>query len=469
MSSPFEKSSVTGREWEGGVAIRGLDRLTKRPAPDTMGERGNSMNTVSSWKKEIVGGVTTFLTMAYIVVVNPMILATPGTGMEFSGVMTATVLLAFSMTLLMGLYAKLPFGVAPGMGINAFFTFSLVLGAKIPWPVALGMVFWAGVLFLLASVTPLRLMIARAIPPQLRVGAATGIGLFLTFIGLKNSGFIVGDPVTLVKLGHFSPEVWLSLAGFALILFFLRRKSPFAFLIGIAAVTVAGWLLGRVTAPESFFSRPDFHSVLLKLDIWGALKLAFVPAILSIFFTDLFDSLSTFVGVAEATGLVDKEGEPIRLKEGLLVDAFATLGAGLLGTSSGTAYIESAAGIEAGGRSGKAAVVTSLCFLPCLFIGPIVGMVPAFASAPVLVVVGALMFKSISHLKLGALEDTVPVFLTIVLIPLTFSITQGILWGFLSHIGLYVLCGRAREIHPMLWGIGAISAGLVLMEQTVGV
>lgn len=424
------------------------------------------MNT--SLRRDLVGGVTTFLTMAYIVVVNPTILSTPGTGMVFSGVLTATVLVAFSMTLLMGLYAKLPFGVAPGMGINAFFTFSLILGHQIPWPIALGMVFWAGILFVVISITPVRVAIARAIPHSLRVAAATGIGLFLTFIGLKNAGFVVADPITFVKLGHFTPSVLLSIFGFVVTVFFIRRKSPFAFLFGIAAATFGGWALGLVHAPESWIAKPDFESVFFKLDILGALKLIYLPAILAIFFTDLFDSLSTFIGVSQATRMVDEKGDPIRLKEGLLVDAFATLSAGLFGTSSGTAFIESAAGIEAGGRSGRSAVITALCFLPCFFIAPFVAMVPAFATAPVLVLVGALMFRSVSSLRLDKLEDVIPVFLTIVLIPLTFSITQGILWGFISHVALYALFGRAREVHPMMWAIGAVSVGLITLEQLTG-
>ncbi len=426
------------------------------------------MESAVPLRKDILGGLTTFLTMAYIVVVNPAILSTNGTGMTFSGVLTATVLLSFSMTLLMGLYARLPFGVAPGMGINAFFTFSLILGHQIHWSVALGMIFWAGVLFVVTSVTPLRATIARAIPVQLRIAAATGIGLFLTFIGLKNAGFVVADPVTFVKLGRFDSGVGLSILGFSVIVFLLRRKSPFAFLAGIASATLLGWAFGIVKAPDALFSKPDFESVFFKVDVMGALKLSFIPAILSIFFTDLFDSISTFMGVSQAAGLLDEKGDPIRLKEGLLVDAFATLGASLFGTSSGTAFIESAAGIEAGGRTGRSAVVTALCFLPCFFIAPLVGMVPAFASAPVLVMVGAMMFKSISNLKLEQFEDVIPAFLTIVLIPLTFSITQGILWGFISHVALYTLFGRAKEVSGMMWGISVVSLVLVLVEQFSG-
>lgn len=406
-------------------------------------------------RAEFIGGLTTFFTMAYIIVVNPSILATAGTGMSFNGVLTATVLLSFLMTLLMGVYAKLPYAVAPGMGINAFFTFSLILSQKIPWPTALGMVFWAGVFFLLISVTPLRESIARAIPMQLRSASATGIGIFLTFIGLKNAGFVASDPATFVKFGGLGFEAKSAIAGLLIMIFLMRRKNPLAILAGIFTVTATSLLLGKIAPPTSYFSTPDFSTV-FGLDIMGALKLSFLPAILSIMFTDLFDSISTFVGVSQASGLVDKNGDPLRLKQGLIVDSIATFGAGLLGTSSGTAYIESAAGIEAGARTGLASVFTALCFLPCLFIAPLVGLVPAYATAPALILVGGLMFKTVGELKFEKLEEIFPAFLTIVLIPLTFSITQGILWGFLSHTTLFLLAGRSKEISKMLYFITAL-------------
>lgn len=414
---------------------------------------------------EAIAGVTTFFTMAYIVVVNPSILATEGTGMTFSGVMTATVLLSFALTLFMGLYADLPFAVAPGMGINAFFTFSIILGRQVPWPVALGMVFWAGFLFVVISVTPIRVAIANAIPKNLRSAAATGIGIFLAFIGLKNGGFVAGDPVTFVKLGHIDLKSGLSLVGLFVMVFFLHRKSPFAFLIGILAVTIAALGFGLEKWPERWVSWPDFDSVFLKLDLIGALKLSLLPAIISIFFTDLFDSISTFIGVSQAAGLVDGAGEPKNLKEGLIVDAFATLGAGLAGTSSGTAFIESTAGIEMGGRTGLTAVFTALCFLPCFFLAPLVGIVPGYATAPVLILVGSFMFKAVGEIDFKRLENAVPAFLTMILIPLTFSITQGILWGFVSHVLLYVLVGRRKELSPVLVGLAILSAGLVYLEH----
>lgn len=416
--------------------------------------------------REAVAGVTTFFTMAYIVVVNPSILHAEGqTGMSFSGVLTATVVVCFTMTLLMGLYARLPFAVAPGMGINAFFTYNIILTKGVPWPVALGIVFWAGVIFLLISATPVRETIARAIPRGLRIATATGIGVFLTFIGLRNAGLIVADPATLVRLGPLDYRILLVLFGAIVTIALLKRRSPFAYLAGIFSITLLAWAFGLVKAPAQFFSRPDFESVFLKLDVAGALQLALLPPIISVMFTDLFDSISTFIGVSHASGMLDEDGNPRRLKEGLIVDSFATLGAGLAGTSSGTAYIESVAGISMGGRTGLTSVFTALCFLPCLFLAPLAEMAPAYATAPVLIFVGASMFKSVSEISFAQLEDALPPFLTIVLIPLTFSITQGILWGFISHVGLYVLAGRRGEIHPVMYALALISVGLLALEH----
>src|ERR1041385_7059647 len=258
------------------------------------------MNPPMDLRREAIAGITTFFTMSYIVVVNPTILSTPGTGMAFSGVLTATVLVCFSMTLLMGVYAKLPFAVAPGMGINAYFTFTIILTQKVWWQVALGIIFWAGVLFLVISVTPIRETIAKAIPTELRLGTAAGIGIFLTFIGLKNAGLIASDPVTFVKLGQLGLPALLTVAAAAISIWLLIRKSAFAFLAGIVLATALGWALGLVSVPASFFAPPDFKTVFLKLDVLGALKLSLLPAIIGILFTDLFDSISTFIGVAHA-------------------------------------------------------------------------------------------------------------------------------------------------------------------------
>jgi AGZA family xanthine/uracil permease-like MFS transporter len=417
-------------------------------------------------KTEAIAGITTFFTMAYIVVVNPQIISAGGkTGMAFSGVLTATVIICFTMTLLMGVYAKLPFAVAPGMGINAFFTYTIILGKGVPWPTALGIIFWAGVFFLLISVTPIRESIAKAIPREIRIAAACGIGVFLTFIGLKNAGFVVADPVTFVKIGSLGKPALLTILGVGISIFLMSRRNPFAFLVTIVLITIIAWAIGSVAAPPKIFSLPDFKSVFLKLDVIGALKLSLLPSIIAILFTDLFDSISTFIGVAHAGDLLDKEGHPKNLRQGLIVDSLATMGAGLAGTSSGTAYIESVAGIQMGGRTGMTSVFTALCFLPCFFIAPLAGMVPPYATAAVLILVGAAMFRSVSQINFGKIEEGVPAFLTLILIPLTFSITQGILWGFISHVGLYLMVGRRRDIHPVMYALALVSIGLLVLER----
>jgi AGZA family xanthine/uracil permease-like MFS transporter len=403
--------------------------------------------------------------MAYIVIVNPTILATEGTGMPFSGVLTATVLVCSTMTLLMGLYAKLPYGVAPGMGLNAFFTYTLVLQAGVPWPVALGITFWAGVLFLLISLTPLRETIAMAIPASLRFATAAGIGLLLTFIGLQNAGFVAGNPATLVGVGPLDHRAMVALVGLVVIVVLTRYRNPLAFLGSIFVCTVVAWAGGWVEPPATWLSAPDFSSVFFALDPLGALQLAMLPAIVTVLMTDLFDSLSTFIGVAHAANMIDEDGKPRRLREGLVVDALATLGAGMFGSSSGTAYVESIAGIRMGGRTGLTAIVTGLCFVPCLFIAPLASAVPPYATAAVLIMVGVAMFQTVSRIDFDQLEIGVPAFATLVLIPLTFSITQGILWGFILHAVLHALTGRAREVGGMVWVLALVSIGLLVLEH----
>ena len=415
--------------------------------------------------REIVAGITTFLTMSYIVVVNPAILSTPGTGIPFSGALTATVLVCFTMTLLMGLYAKLPFGVAPGMGLNAFFTYTVIIGGGVAWPVALGIIFWAGVAFLLVSATPLRERIALSFPDHLRAATAAGIGLLLTFIGLQNGGFVAANPATMVGVGPLDHRALFVLAGLIVSVWLARRENPFAYLYGIALVTSGAWVFGYVSPPVSWFSAPDFSSVFLKLDVWGALRLSLLPAMITVILTDLFDSLSTFIGVAQAANLVDDHGQPKNLRQGLIVDSFATFGAALFGSSSGTAYVESIAGIRMGGRTGLTAVVTALCFLPCLFIAPIAAAIPNYATAAVLILVGVSMFQAVTRVPFDRLEIAVPAFATLILIPLTFSITQGILWGFILHAALHAVAGKAREVSAAAWGLAAVSIALLVIEH----
>jgi AGZA family xanthine/uracil permease-like MFS transporter len=264
-------------------------------------------------------------------------------------------------------------------------------------------------------------------------------------------------------MGTLDHRAGFLLLGLLIAAALMRRKNPLAFLAAIFSVTALAWMLGYAKPPDSIVSAPDFSSAFLKLDIGGALRLALLPSIVAILFTDLFDSLSTFIGVAGASGLTDRDGNPINLRRGLIVDAIATLGSGLAGTSPGTAYVESIAGIRMGARTGRASVVTALCFVPCFFLGPLAAAVPGYATAAVLVLVGVSMFQSIASIDFTTVEDALPAFVTVVLIPLTLSITQGILWGFLLHALLYAVAGRSREVGVTLWLLAVLSAGLLLL------
>lgn len=399
----------------------------------------------------------------YIIVVNPAILSQAG--LPFSGVLTATVLLSFFCSLMMGLYARNPLVVAPGMGLNAFFTFTAVKTMGISPEIALGAVFWAGVLFLILSVTNVRSALVRTIPKPLRYAISAGIGLFITLIGFQNAHFIVANPATLVGIASLKDPVALTfIFGLLLTAALVVRNVPGAIIIGITLTTLAAVPIGRFWGDASavnfgqktlvnfagFVAAPDF-SLIGKLDLVNSLQWSLWPVIFAFVFTDLFDSLSTFVGVAEAAGLQDTDGEPRNLNRSLTTDAVATTLAGLLGTSPGTAYIESAVGIAQGGRTGLTAIVAGSLFLPFLFLSPLLSVVPAIATAPALVLVGAFMMQPITKINWRELDDAVPAFLALVLIPFSYSITQGIIWGFLSWTVVKAAVGKWREIPPGLW------------------
>ena len=400
------------------------------------------------------------MTMAYIIIVNPAILS--NAGMPFSGVLFATVLVCAFSSIAMGLYANLPYGVAPGMGINAFFTFSLVVGMGISWETALGAVFISGIIFMLLSVTGVRTEIVKAIPHSLRRGLAAGIGIFLSLIGFKSVGFIVSNKATLVAFGGLNLTVILFLVGLIFTSVLVVKKVQGALTIGILFISVlalvasligtsAGWLPEPiVTMPKGIFSLPSLD-VFFKLDIVGALKFGMILPVFALFFVDMFDSIGTFVGVAEVAGFIEKDGTPTNVGKALLVDAFSTTISGLFGTSSGTAYVESAAGIKEGGRTGLTVVVTGLLFLPFMFLSPLLSFVPAVATAPVLVLVGVFMTQPLMEINWKNFEEAIPAFLSFILIPLTFSITQGVIWGFLTYTIIKLFLGKAKEVHWMLY------------------
>jgi AGZA family xanthine/uracil permease-like MFS transporter len=404
-------------------------------------------------RTEIIGGITTFLAMMYIIVVNPGLLSQAG--MPFSAVLTATVVVSAFSSIAMGIYARNPIAVAPGMGLNTFFTFSVVLGMKVPWETALGAVFWSGIVFLLLSIFNIRTYIVQAIPKQLRYGVAAGIGLFITLNGFINADFIVTNPDTLTARGELNVSTITFLVGLAITSILLVRKFKGALIIGIVITTILTLPIGRWWGDETlvlwngFFSTPDF-TLLFKLDLIDSLKLSMFSVVFGFLFTDMFDSLSTFVGVAEAGRLMDETGEPRNIKESLIVDGFSTTISGLLGSSPGTSYIESAAGIEEGGRTGMTAIVTGLLFLPFMFFSPLLSIVPAIATAPALVLVGVFMMTPAKKINWNQLDDAIPAFLAMLLIPLCTSITQGIIWGFLSWTIIKLSLGKHDEVSPML-------------------
>jgi len=405
---------------------------------------------------------------AYIVVVNPAILSQAG--MPYNAVLTATVLVSCFSSLMMGLYARNPILVAPGMGLNAFFTFSVVKGLNIPWEIALGAVFWAGVIFLLLSIFNIRTHIVRAIPAQLRYAITVGIGLFIALIGFVNAGFVVHHPETVVGIAPLTPTMVVFLLGIFVTALLIVRGTKGALLIGMLLTTAAAATLGRIWAGDEpvvtwkgVFAAPDF-SLLFALDLVRSLTWSLVPVIFAFVFTGMFDGLSTFVALAEAANLMDDHGEPRNIKRSLETDATATILAALFGSSPGTAYIESAVGIEAGGKTGLTAVTGALLFLPFLFLSPLLSAVPAIATAPALVIVGAYMIRPVVKIHWTAMDEAIPAFLAVVLIPFSYSITQGIIWGFLSWTLLKVVSGRAREVSWALWIIDVLALVALALE-----
>ncbi len=423
----------------------------------------------SSAGVEVVAGVTTFLAMMYIIVVNPSILK--ATGMPFEAVLTATVLVSAFSSIAMGIFANNPIAVAPGMGINAFFTYTVVVGMKVPWETALGAVFWSGIIFLILSVLNIRSEIVKAIPHQIRYAVAAGIGLFITLIGFINSRFIVADPINLLKAGKPDEVTITFLAGLLITAVLVIKRVRGALIIGIILTTLLSVPIGRlwgdataqfgtVTLVEwnGIFSMPDF-STLLKLDLTGSLSFAMIPVVFSLLFTDMFDSISTFLGVSHVAGLLDEDGNPENMKECLTVDSFSTIISALFGTSSGTSYMESAAGVEEGGRTGLAAVVTGLMFIPFIFFSKLLSVIPAIATAPVLVLVGVFMLKPVTEINWNKMEDAFPAFVGMVLIPLTYSISTGITWGLFCWSAVRILQGKFSKVPPVLLMINVITVG----------
>ncbi|WP_373888314.1 NCS2 family permease [Massilia sp. YMA4] len=405
-------------------------------------------------RTEVVAGVTTFLTMAYIIFVNPTILAEAG--MPKDSVFVATCLAAALGTAIMGLYANYPIGMAPGMGLNAYFAYAVVGGMHVPWPVALGAVFISGCLFVLVSAFGLREMIVNGIPRSLRTAITVGLGLFLALIALKSAGIVAANKDTMVAVGDLhQPGAILAIIGFLLVVTLDRMKVRGAILIAIIVVTVLSFFFAGNTFHGIVSAPPSLAPTLGQLDIGSAMATGIVNIVLVFFLVELFDATGTLMGVANRAGLL-VEGKMERLNRALLADSTAIVAGAALGTSSTTAYVESAAGVQAGGRTGLTALVVALLFLACLFIAPLAGVVPAYATAPALLFVACLMLRDLADVEWGETTESIPAAVTALMIPFTYSIAHGIAFGFITYAALKLLTGRAREAKPIVWIIAAV-------------
>jgi len=398
-------------------------------------------------RTELLAGLTTYVTMVYITFVNPAILAE--TGMDKGAVFVATCLAAAFGSGFMGLYANYPVALAPGMGLNAYFTYSVVKGLGIPWQAALGAVFLSGVLFLIVSVTPIREWMINSISRSLKLAISVGIGFFLAVIGLQSAGVIAADPTTLVTLGDLkSPAIAIAVLAFVLMCALYARNVPGAILIGILAAYAAGIVLGLSTFAGAASLPPSIQPVLLQLDVTSALDFGMAAIVFTFFFVVLFDNSGTLIGVAHAAGMMRPDGTVPRIGRALTVDSTATMVGAALGTSSTTSYIESAAGVKAGGRTGLVALTVAALFLATLFFAPLAGSVPTFATAPALLFVGCLMIAGARDIDYEDATEYVPAAVTIVSMPLTYSIADGIAFGLVTYAGIKLLAGRPREISP---------------------
>ena len=418
----------------------------------------------TNFRTEFVAGTTTFLAMAYIIMVNPAILG--DAGMPKDALITATILASAFGTLLGGLWANVPYAMAPGMGINAFFAYTLVKGHGVNWETALGVVFVSGVFFLILTITGVRKMFVKAIPKHLRLGIAAGIGLFITFIGLQKLNIIVDNPATMVGLGKANPKVLLGMVGLIVMMALSVRKLRGAVLTGIVFTTILGALFGEVEKPSSWVSLPpSLAPLFLKLDVVAALRWGLIGAVFSFMFVDLFDSIGSVVACAYEAGFVEKDGTIPHVQKILMADATATVVGAALGTSTTTLYIESGAGIADGGRSGFTSVVTAFYFLAALFVAPLIAIVPTFAIAPALVVVGIFMFTNVGEIDLSDFKVAAPAFLTMIVMPLSYSISMGLCFGFISYILIAVAAGDIKKIHPIMWCVGALSVGELYLQM----
>ena len=409
----------------------------------------------TTWRTEVLAGLTTFVTMAYIIFVNPAVLAK--TGMPIAAVTAATCLCAAFGSMLMGVLARYPLALAPGMGLNAYFTYTVCLKMHVPWQTALGAVFLSGVVFLLLTLGGIRQLLVEAIPRELHAAVAGGIRLFIAFIGLTESGIITRDPATAVTLGNLrSPDTLLALFGLVLIAVLQVLRVRASILLGIVGTVLTAFVFGRVHWQPQHYALHDLTATALQLDIRGALRLGGLEIIFVFLFVDLFDNIGTLIAVSKRAGLIDDANRIPRLSRIFFADASATVAGALTGTSTVCSYIESAAGVAAGGRTGVPAIVTGLCFLAALFVAPLVGPIPASATAPALIIVGALMLGSIAEIEWADPVVAIPAFLTLIIIPLSYSIANGLGIGLCAYALLRLFSGRATRKDWLLFVLAAV-------------
>jgi adenine/guanine/hypoxanthine permease len=423
--------------------------------------------------REVVAGLTTFAAMAYILAVNPLILST--TGMDKGALITATGIASAVMTVVMALATNYPIALAPGMGLNAFFAFTICGAKHVPWQAALGLVFYGGLIFMLLSASGLRRRIVAAIPLELKLAISAGIGFFIAFIGLKNGGVIVPNPATFVTLGDLShPGPVLVILGIILTAILVIRRVPGAIILVVLLLTVLGLFIPSGTANSMITARPNgiinlpasLSPTFLKLDLgyfWHNLDLAF-PLVLALLFVDLFDNMGTLIGVAKRARLLDPDGHLPKVGQAFLADACAAMFGSVVGTSTVTSYIESAAGVEAGGRTGLSVIVTAFCFIAALLLAPIILIIPPVATAPALVIVGAFMMQGLAELDLRDFQTTVPAFITVLVMPLAFSISEGLAMGILTYVVIKMGTGQARRVGVVTY----VLAGLFLLHFLFG-
>ncbi|HEX5743571.1 MAG TPA: NCS2 family permease [Flavobacteriaceae bacterium] len=412
----------------------------------------------STLKVEIIAGITTFMTMVYILAVNPSILS--AAGMDKDAVFTATALSAIIATLIMALYAKLPFALAPGMGLNAFFAFTVVLGMGYSWEFALTAVFLEGLIFILLTVFNIRELIVNSIPLNLKHAVSVGIGLFIAFIGLKGAGLIIDNPATLVSLGDMkNPNVIVGMSGVLIIGILLTKNIKGAILIGILVSTLIGLLLGVTVLPDQFSLMslpPSLEPIFFKFDFSQVFSLDMLIVLFTFLFVDMFDTVGTLVGVSSKADMLDKDGNVPRVNQALFADAVGTTVGAILGTSTVTTYVESAAGVAEGGKTGMTSLTVAFMFALALFFAPVFMIIPAAATAPALIIVGLFMISPILKINFDDYTESIPAFFTIIMMPLTFSIAEGIVFGMLSFVFLKLLSGRYKEIKPIMYVISLL-------------